>query len=212
MIWWKLSQCKSLLLLWWVHHICLPHRVLLREGVHPRRPFKWDQDSWQWKLLPFTFPSGPQTSSLTSCCRASAIHISLRIQQGVSGSRLRVGTLINQSRWEVAWWDLIHSQGRNACFSLLFAWTEFTRIFMHERMFYVLWYVLWKKWYKITQSSRNEHSFIKKKPSTLLITRCTVTTRKPVFTWGKDVTNTGRNHLRAPSPTGSSVCLGRAGL
>ena len=102
--------------------VCLTE-YYFHEGVHPRRPFKWDQDSWRWRLLPFTFPSVPQASSLTSCCRASAIHISLRIQWGVSGSRLRVSTLINQSRWEVAWWDFIRSQGRNACFSLLFAWT-----------------------------------------------------------------------------------------
>lgn len=64
--------------------------------VQPGRPFKWDQDSWRWRPLPFTLTSLPPASSLTSCCHASAMHISLRIQQGVSGSRL--GLSINKSK------------------------------------------------------------------------------------------------------------------
>lgn len=166
-------------------------------GVQPKWPFKWDQDSCRWWLLPLTFPSVPPASSLTSCRRTSVIHISLRIQRGVSGSRLGLGTLINQSRTEVAWGDFIqscccygsrHVGCSRGCFSFLFAWTETSYVCFRTPGNLKLA----SKWMNQKENS-SIHSW-----KTCLLLRGPVTGRKPGLTWEKLMTNRGRKHLRAP--------------
>ena len=125
------------LLLWWIRHICLPHRFWFSWGTSPETTFQMRSGLLVMKTPPLYLPRVPPASSLTSCCRASAIHISLRIQPGVSGSRLRVGTLINQSKSEVAWWHFIQSWWL-FFFSFCLNW-NFTRPFVYICVFYDPW-------------------------------------------------------------------------
>lgn len=67
----------------------LHHRFISTGLADPRRPFKWEPDGDPSPQPPHPSPrpdpAAPTPSSLMPCCRASAIHISSRIQRGGAG-------------------------------------------------------------------------------------------------------------------------------
>lgn len=164
------------------------------ELVHPGRPFKWGQDSWQWWPLPFTLTSLPPASSLTSCCHASAIHISSRIQQGVSGSRL--GLSINKSK-----------QMGNGVAGVDTELTARTCAFFSPTNVCLFYDPCTSKLNSIKFQNDLKISIYSWKPRLVLIPAT-----ENQLTWGNGITNRERKHLRGLRTAGESIHLWRAEL
>lgn len=70
LIWWKLSQCKSLLLLWWVHHILSASQSIIPWGSSPETTFQTRSGLLTMKTPPLHLPqcsSGFLFDILLSC-------------------------------------------------------------------------------------------------------------------------------------------------